>query len=145
MIATLLQRLRHRARRFVAVARARVAGWLRPVPLAIIAGAAADTTRSRSELLLENALLRHQLLILGRTSKRPRLTAADRGFLVLLAGRLRTWASALIIVQPTTVLRWHRQGFRLVWRRKARATTSAARIPLTTRELIRRMAGENPF
>ncbi len=142
MIATLLPRLRHRARRFAAAARARVANWLRPVPLAVAVGVALDATRSRSELLLENALLRHQLLILGRAGKRPQLTAADRGFLVLLASRLRTWAGALVIVRPETVLRWHRQGFRLFWRRKSR-TASTPRIPSETRELIRRMASEN--
>ena len=102
MIAVPLPRLRHLARRFLAAARARVARWTRPAPLALALGAAADATRSRSELLLENALLRHQLLVLGRAAKRPRLTAADRGLLVLLASRLRTWAGALVKVRPET-------------------------------------------
>ncbi len=53
-------------------------------PLAVAVGAAADAMRSRSALLLENALLRHQLAVLNRAVKRPRLTAADRGLLVLL-------------------------------------------------------------
>jgi len=92
---------------------------------------------------LENALLRHQLLVLGRAAKRPRLTAADRGLLVLLASRLRTWAGALVKVRPETVLRWHRQGYRLLWKRMSRAPTSAPRIPRETRDLIRRMAREN--
>jgi transposase InsO family protein len=129
-------------RQFVAATRAQVARWLRPIPLAVAAGVALDATRSRSELLLENALLRHQLLLLGRASKRPQLTAADRGLLVLLASRLRTWADAFIIVRPETVLRWHRQGFRLFWRRKSRAA-STPKIPRETRELIRRIASEN--
>ena len=68
--------------------------WTRPIPLAVAAGAAADATRSRSALLLENALLRHQLVVLSRSVKRPRLTAADRGLLVLLASWLRAWAGA---------------------------------------------------
>jgi hypothetical protein len=70
----------------------------------------ADATRSRSALLLENALLRHQLVVLSRSVKRPRLTAADRGLLVLLTSRLSTWAGTLVIVRPETVLRWHRAG-----------------------------------
>ncbi len=140
MLATWLPRLRRRARRFVAAARARVAGWLRPVPLAIIAGAAIDTTRSRSELVLENALLRQRPAILGRTAKRPRLTALDRGLIVLPASRLRSWAQALVIVQPATVLRWHRQGFRLFWRRKSMPRSGNARIPAETVALIRRIA-----
>ena len=58
---------------------------------------AADVARSRRELILENALLRQQVLILRRPAKRPRLTALDRGLIVLLASRLRTWAQALVI------------------------------------------------
>ena len=103
MIATLFKRLRHLGHRLLATARARVAQWTRPAPLAVAAGAAVDTTRSRSALLLENALLRHQLVVLSRSVKRPQLTAADRGLLVLLASRLRTWANALVIVRPETV------------------------------------------
>ena len=60
-------------------------------------------------LLAENALLRQQLLILRRQAKRPRCTQADRALLVLLASRLRTWRQALLVVQPETVLRWHRR------------------------------------
>ena len=56
MIATLLKRLRHLARRFLAAARTRVMQWTRPIPLAVAAGAAADMTRSRSALHLEYAL-----------------------------------------------------------------------------------------
>jgi hypothetical protein len=116
MLATSLTRLRHLARRFLATARTRATRWTRPTPLAVAAGAAADATRGRSALLIENALLRHQLAVLSRSVTRPRLTAADRGLLVLLASRLRAWAGALVIVRPETVLRWHRAGFRLFWR-----------------------------
>ena len=59
-------------------------------------GAAADATRSRSDVLLENALLRHQLVVLSRAAKRPQLTVTDRGRLVLLAGRLRAWTEGLV-------------------------------------------------
>lgn len=143
MIANPLPRLRHLPRRLLAAIRAQVARWTRPTPLAVAVGAAADATRSRSDLLLENALLRHQLVVLSRAAKRPRLTATDRGLLVLLAGQLRTWAGTLVIVRPETVLRWHRQGYRLLWKRKSRAATCAPRIPGETRDLIRRMAREN--
>lgn len=74
MIANPLPRLWCLTRRFLAAARARVAQWTRPIPLAVAAGVVADATRSRSDLLLENALLRHQLVVLGRTVTRPRLT-----------------------------------------------------------------------
>jgi len=143
MITTPLPRLRHLARRCVAATRARVARWLRPLPLAVAAGAAADATRSRSDLLLENALLRHQLVVLSRAAKRPHLTVTDRGLLVLLASRLRTRADTFVIVRPETVLRWHRQCFRLLWRRKSVPRTTTARIPVETVDLIRRLAVEN--
>ena len=110
-MSTILRSLRSLACRALAAARRRVSTWTQPVPFAIAAGAVAASARSKRDLVVENALLRHQLLVLGRTAKRPRLTAADRGLLVVLvvlAGRLRTWATALVIVRPATVLRWHR-------------------------------------
>ena len=94
-------------------------------------------------MLLENALLRHQLVVLSRAAKRPQLTVTDRGRLVLLAGRLRAWTEGLVIVRPATVLRWHRQGFRLCWRQKSAPRVTAARSPAETVTLIRRPAAEN--
>jgi putative transposase len=93
----------------------------------------------------ENAFLRHQLAILHRRSKRPRCTPAERALLVLLAGRFATWRSALGIVQPATLLRWHRDLFRWHWRRKSRAAVPAHRPPLApaTVALIRAMAMTN--
>jgi transposase InsO family protein len=93
--------------------------------------------------VLENALLRQQLIILCRTRKRPALTPLDRGVLCLLASRLQTWASALVIVQPETVLRWHRQGFRLDWRRASASASHTPRIPTEVVALIQQMAAEN--
>jgi len=78
-----------------------------------------DLTRTKSELLLENMLLRQQVIGPKRQAKRPTLTWRDRTLFVLLASRLRTWKQALVIVQLETVLRWHRDLFRWVWRRKS--------------------------
>lgn len=89
MITTILTPLRSLAYRVLAATRRRVSAWTQPLPLAIAAGAVADSARSKRDLVLENVLLRHQLLVLGRTATRPRLTTADRGLLILLAGRLR--------------------------------------------------------
>jgi len=93
----------------------------------------------------ENALLRHQLAILRRSARRPRCTPVDRALLVLLAGRVRAWRSALPIVQPDTLLRWHRQLFRRCWRRRSCAAAPAHRPPLApaTVALIREMAEAN--
>jgi transposase InsO family protein len=83
------------------------------------------------------------VVILRRSVKRPALTALDRGLLVLLASRLRAWASALFIARPETVLRWHRQGFRLRWRRKSAPRWRPS--PLTTApiNLIKQLARDS--
>ena len=94
---------------------------------------------------LENVVLRHQLVVLQRSVGRPRLRRWDRIFWVSLSQLWAGWRSSLVIVQPATVLAWHRQGFQLYWRWKSRRR-SAGRPPLDLelRTLIRRMAGENP-
>ena len=67
--------------------------------------------RDRSQLALENLALRQQLAILRHKAPRPRLRRADRAFWVSLARVWDQWRSALILVKPATVLRWHRLGF----------------------------------
>src|SRR2546426_2411297 len=91
---------------------------------------------------LENVVLRHQLAVLQRSVGRPR---RDRLFWVALSQLWAGWRASLLIVQPATVLAWHRQGFQLYWRWKSRCC-SAGRPPLDLelRTLIRRMARENP-
>jgi hypothetical protein len=71
--------------------------------------------RSRASLELENLALRYQVNILKRSVKRPRLRPADRWLWVALARAWQEWQSALAIVQPATVIAWHRKGFRLFW------------------------------
>jgi putative transposase len=85
------------------------------------------------------------VLILNRSVKRPALTPLDRGLLVLLASRLRSWASALLIVRPETVLRWHRQGFRLFWRHKSAARARPSPLATDRIELITQLARDNPL
>src|SRR5918911_342500 len=145
MLRRCLTRLRQRVQRGVDALRTRVSRWTKPCPVALAAGLAADLTRSRGDLLLENALLRQQVLVLHRAARRPRLTPLDRGLLVLLASRLRTWAGALLIVRPETVLRWHRQGFRLVWRRRSAPRSRPSPLATGTIERIRQMARDNPL
>jgi transposase InsO family protein len=71
--------------------------------------------RTHRALVLENLALRHQLGVLQRTAPRPRLRASDRVFWVLLARLWHGWAEVVASVQPETVIRWQRAGFRLVW------------------------------
>jgi hypothetical protein len=103
--------------------------WVRPAAATHIIGTAADLLRGKPDLLIENALLRQQLLVLRRSVKRPVLTSADRTLLVLLAGRLRCWRAALLIIQPETLLRWHRAGFRLFWKAKSRSKSGRPSLP----------------
>src|SRR5919199_1321093 len=125
--------------------RRRLVAATRPAAAPLLTGALADLARSRPELITENAFLRQQVIVLRRQVRRPRCTTADRALLVLLAGRLRTWRQALLLVQPDTLLRWHRRLFRWHWRRKSRVTAPAHRPPLApeTIALIREMAAAN--
>ena len=104
----------------------RFARWTKPLRTSLPLGTLTDLGRSKSELIAENALLRQQLIILRRQVKRPAFTRTDRILLVLLARLVRTWQQALLIVQPDTLLRWHRELFRLYWKRKSKASCSQA-------------------
>jgi putative transposase len=95
------------------------------------------------ELVIENALLRQQVVILRRKSPRPRFTAFDRLRFLLAAAVLPTWRRALAIVQPETVLRWHREGFRIFWRRRSEPGSVERRVTAETISLIRQMATKN--
>src|SRR5260221_14744493 len=83
--------------------------WIKPSTTALLLGTLVGMTRGKSELLAENALLRHQLIILRRQVKRPVYRKRDRLLLAGLARRIRTWKQALFLVQPETLLRWHRE------------------------------------
>ena len=104
--------------------------WTKPDNRSLPLNAVLDLNRTKPELILENALLRQQIIILERQFKRPRLSWRDRTIIVLLTSRLRTWKAALKIVQPDTVLRWHRDLFRWVWARKSQPKGKPGRPPL---------------
>src|SRR5437762_954888 len=88
--------------------------------------------RTHAELQIEIVALRHQLNVLQRNVRRPKLRSADRWLWILLARLWRNWRSALVIVKPETVINWHRQGFRFYWawksRRRSGRPTIAAEI-----------------
>ena len=95
---------------------------------------------------MENVALRQQLATFRQKTPRPRLTGADRAFWVMLRSVWSKWSNALVIVSPGTVMRWHRKGFRLYWdalSRKGRRP-GRPRKDLEIRDLIRRIAAENP-
>jgi putative transposase len=100
--------------------------------------------RSRLALQAEILALRHQLSVLQRsTHARRRLRLSDRILWVWLSRLWSDWRSALLIVKPETVIRWHRQGFRLYWRWKSRRP-GRPDTEREIRELIRKMCISNP-
>jgi putative transposase len=99
--------------------------------------------RATRVLEAENLFLRRQLaLFKERGVKPPRVDIATRISLAVLS-RLFDWRDALVVVQPKTIIRWQRAGWRLFWRWKCRP--GRPRIPVELRALIRRMAQENPI
>ena len=97
--------------------------------------------RSTESVQAENLFLRRQLALYIERGVQPRpVDATTRVSLAVLA-RLFDWRGALVVVQPATMIRWHRAGWRLLWRMKSRAGRPP--IPQELRELIRRMAREN--
>jgi len=116
---------------------------VKPATLSLFAGTLSDMACSCTDLIVENALLRQQLIFLNRHVKQPQLTHRDRFLLILLARCTGFWKQALHIVQPDTLLRWHRQLFRFYWRWKSRHKQGKPKISPETSELIRKMAKEN--
>ena len=121
----------------------RLRWWTKPPSTSVTLGSIHDLTRSKPQLVIENALLRQQLTVLNRAVKRPRLTHADRALVVLLVSWLHRWKDALLIVKPETVLRWHRAGFRLFWKRKSCTHSRQPKIAAETITLIKEMAVNN--
>ncbi len=112
----------------------------------LLATFTADLFKSPRRLEIENLFLRHQLNVaLRRAPQRVRLPAGDRALMVWMT---RMWPSLLgstRVVQPATILRWHRCGFRAYWRWKSRARPGRPRVDRELRDLIRRMSEENPL
>jgi putative transposase len=102
--------------------------------------------RTRRALVLENLALRHQLVVLQRTVPRPRLRTADRLFWVLLSRLWNGWTDALSVVQPATVIRWQRSGFKVFWTWRSRRTgPGRPAVAPEVRALIRQMSRANPL
>ena len=102
--------------------------------------------RSRAALQIEILALRHQLNVLQRSVKRPRLSAVDRWLWVRLSRNWSGWQAALKLLRPATVIGWHYKGFRLFWTWKCRhGRPGRPAVSLEVRQLIRRMSRENPL
>jgi hypothetical protein len=101
--------------------------------------------RSRHFLVIENSALRHQIEVLQRNSNRPALRWPDRAFWDILSCIWPSWRRSLYIVQPETVIGWHRQGFLYYWRWKNRPRRPGRpRVYREIRDLIREMSLATP-
>src|ERR1700751_6071358 len=102
--------------------------------------------KSKLRLEAENAVLRHQLVVLRRRLQgRIRFTNQDRWFFIQLYRWFPSISSVLTIVRPETLVRWHRAGFRRYWRWKSRSSGGRPQIDTELRVLIRRISVENPL
>jgi hypothetical protein len=102
--------------------------------------------RSRASLEAEIITLRHQLNVLRRNSaKRPAFTNIDRLVFAALRRFVPRVVNALLIVEPETVIGWHRAGFRMFWRWKSRCRRGRPKVPFEIRQLIRDMSLANPL
>jgi len=111
----------------------------------LLAGAMLRSFHARRSLLLENLVLRLQLVAPKRRRPRPRLVVFDKIFWVLARRFWSGWKQALIVVSPEAVVRWHRLGFMLYWRviSKARRVVGRKRISKEIRDLISMLSQES--
>ncbi|MDP8923346.1 MAG: helix-turn-helix domain-containing protein [Chloroflexota bacterium] len=113
--------------------------------LSLVFGLLRVGLRSRADLVAENVLLRQQLAVLTRPSrKRPRLRTRDKVLWLLIRAVWRDWRRHLLLVRPATVVGWRRQGWRLFWGGRSHGRPGRPRLAAETRALIARMARENP-
>ena len=104
-----------------------------------------SAVRDRDVLVAENLLLRHQLAVLTRpTRKPPRLRAPDKLFWVVVRALRRDWRRHLVVVRPESVIRWHPQAWRFFRRWRSRGPIGRPRLSVEVRELIATMARDNP-
>jgi len=101
--------------------------------------------RQRSELVTENLLLRHQLAVLTRPTRRrrARFHRLDKLLWVLVRRLRRDWRRHLVVVAPDAVVRWHRAGWRLYWRWRSRSPGGRPRLSPEVQQLIARLSREN--
>jgi putative transposase len=114
--------------------------------LLLVVGFVRAAIGSRAEVAAENLLLRQQLAVLTRpTRMRPRLRRCDKVFWVLTRLLWPRWSQHVALVRPESVIRWHRQGWKLFWRWRSRPRLGRPRLSAEVRGLIATMARDNPL
>jgi putative transposase len=142
-VTALLILLDRRFQRSFSRVQQRVLRWTKPTNSSLFVGTLTHLARTRAELVAENALLHQQLIILRRQVKRLACTQTDRMLLVLLARAVSSWKQALYIIQPETLLGWHRHPFRWFWRQRSKTASTKPKISAETVALIKTMALDN--
>ena len=114
--------------------------------LLLLVGLFRAVLRCRADLVAENLLLRQQLTVLTRPTarRRPRLRSRDKLFWVVIRALRRDWRQHLVLVRLDTVLRWHHRAWKLFWRWRSSGRLGRPRVSAEVRDLIARMARENP-
>jgi hypothetical protein len=103
----------------------------------VVLAALASPFRSKTRLEAENAVLRHQLIVLRRKLRgRVRLTNHDRWFFIQLYRWFLSILTVLTIIRPATLMRWHWAGFRCYWRRKSRRRGGRPQIDVNRRPIV---------
>jgi len=103
----------------------------------------AGSLKSRQQLMLEMLLLKQQIIVLKRTTPKPKLRNADRILFAWLSQICQNWKDNLIIVKPETVIKWHKAGFKIFWKWKSRNLTGRPKKDAELRNLIRTMCAAN--
>src|ERR1700694_5616519 len=112
--------------------------------LCFVLAVLASPFKSKLRLEAENAVLRHQLIVLKRRLHgRVRLTNNDRWFFIQLYRWFPSILQVLAIIRSATLVRWHRAGFRCYWRWKSRPRGGRPQIDTELHGLIRRISVEN--
>jgi putative transposase len=121
----------------------RIITWVKELsrPARVTAHAIADMRKTKTELIADNALLRLQLGVANRQIKRAMFSGSERVATTLFARLTRSWRDAVLLVQPDTLLRWHREMFRRVWQKRSRPKgRPSAKLGPETIKLIKQMA-----
>ena len=122
----------------------RLSCWVRSLQLPLLVAVIAAIFKRRADLVAENLALRHQLSCLMLRRKRPKLRPLDRALWAILSRVWGRWSELLVMVQPATVVGWHKQGFTLFWKCKSRKRgPGRPRIHKDIRDLIVEMASLN--
>jgi hypothetical protein len=104
-----------------------------------------ETFKTNTQLKLEILFLTKQIEILQRTSPKIKIKITDRIFFSLMKDLLSNWKERIFIVKPNTIIKWHREGFRIYWKRKSKAKGGRPKIDREVIGLIKQMANENPL